>query len=171
MSNRAMVNEPKASRPYVPGYGVPESEEGMLPWSYVCDRMKKSRNYWIATATLKGQPHVTPVWGVWIRDALYFDGSPQTRRGRQMAANPRIAVHLEDGDKVVILEGEVCHVGKPEPELAIELSEAYSAKYAPRYMPSPDTWDSGGLYMVRPHVAFAWTSYPQDATRWYFRNP
>ncbi len=56
--------EPKPSRPHIPEYGIPESEEGMLAWSYVCERMAQARNYWISTTSPEGQPHGTPVWGV-----------------------------------------------------------------------------------------------------------
>ena len=52
---------PKASRPYVPEYGIPNTEEGMLPWSYVNERMEKALNYWICTVSPEGEPHATPV--------------------------------------------------------------------------------------------------------------
>ncbi|MBN1221081.1 MAG: pyridoxamine 5'-phosphate oxidase family protein [Anaerolineae bacterium] len=161
--------EPKPGRPHIPGYGIPESEEGILPWNHVCQRMENARNYWIGTVSAKGQPHATPVWGVWLDETLYFDGSPQTRRGRNLAANPRVAVHLESGNDVVILKGEARQIVKPDRALAIRLAEAYAAKYAVLgYEPTPDTWDNGGLYMVQPYVIFAWTSFPKDATRWLF---
>jgi hypothetical protein len=163
--------EPKPSRPYIPEYGIPESEEGMLPWSHVCERMEKARNYWIGTTSPKGQPHATPVWGVWLDQTLYFDGSPQTRRGRNLAANPKVAVHLESGDEVVILKGEAHQIQKPDRTLTTRLAEAYAAKYATLgYEPTPDTWDNGGLYVVRLRLAFAWTSFPKDATRWLFEQ-
>lgn len=166
-------NEPKPSRPHIPEYGIPESEEGMLPWSHVCERMKNALNYWIATVSPEGQPHATPVWGVWLDDALYegfyFDGSPQTRRGRNMAANPKIAVHLESGDDVVIFKGEVDQINGLDRNFSTRLAAAYTAKYqAKGYAPTPDTWDESGLYVVRPRVVFAWTNFPQDTTRWVF---
>jgi hypothetical protein len=163
-------SEPKPSRPDIPEYGIPESEEGMLPWSHVCERMENARNYWIGTVSTTGQPHATPVWGVWLDQTLYFDGDPHTRRGRNMAANPAVVVHLESGDDVVIIKGNVHQFQEgPDRAFAIRLSEAYSAKYAAwGYEPGPDTWDNGGLYVVRSRVVFAWTSFPKDATRWLF---
>ena len=50
-----------------------------------------------------------PAWGAWVDGALYFDGSPETRRGRNLAQNSSIVVHLESGDEVVILEGEAVY--------------------------------------------------------------
>jgi pyridoxine/pyridoxamine 5'-phosphate oxidase len=164
---------PEPSRPHVPDYGIPATEEGMLPWSHVCERMKKSLNYWISTVSPDGQPHVTPVWGVWLDDALYegfyFDGSPQTRRGRNMAVNPAVAIHLESGDDVVIFRGQADQINGRDRKFSTRLAEAYATKYRHKnYAPAPDTWDSGGLYVVRPRVVFAWTNFPRDATRWIF---
>ena len=141
----------------------------MLPWSHVSERMQAAHNYWIATTSPGGRPHATPVWGVWVDETFYFDGSPKTRRGRDLAANPAVAVHLENGTDVVILEGEAHQVHHPDRALTTRLAAAYSAKYAALgYEPGPDSWDSGGLYRLRPRLAFAWTQFPTDATRWRF---
>jgi len=163
------TDQPEASRPYIPGYGIPETREGMLPWNYVQERMRVSQNYWISTSTVKGQPHATPVWGVWLDDVLYFDGSPDTRRSRELAANPNVAVHLEDGSQVVILEGTAHELKKPPLDLRRRLSAAYTEKYTKQgYAPAPDTWEEGGVYAFRPALVFAWTQFPQDTTRWQF---
>lgn len=160
---------PRASRPHIPEYGIPSGEEGMLPWSHVQERMRSAINYWVSTVSPAGQPHATPVWGVWLQDRLYFDGSPQTRRGRDLAKNPRVSVHLEDGQQAVLLEGEAHEIKQPPFDLRKRLSEAYTQKYAERgYSPEPDTWQAGGLYLFTPQVAFAWTRFPDDATRWRF---
>ena len=161
--------QPVADRPYVQGYGIPETEEGMLPWSHVAERMQKSLNYWIATVDSQNHPHATPVWGAWVDGTLFFDGSPQTRRGRNLAENPAVVVHLESGSDVVILQGEALQIHAPERALADRLAAAYTAKYKDMgYAPSPDTWKEGGLYRVTIHQAYAWTKFPADATRWRF---
>src|SRR5271157_1877282 len=41
--------EPKASRPDMAGYGVPESLEGVLPWEWAHERLSKAHNYWLTT--------------------------------------------------------------------------------------------------------------------------
>ena len=97
--------QPKPSRPHIPDYGIPNDDDGMLPWSHVVQRMQDAVNYWISTANNDGQPHATPVWGVWFEGKFYFDGSPKTRRGRDLAGNPLVSIHLEDGTAAVILEG------------------------------------------------------------------
>ncbi len=110
-----------------------------------------------------------PVWGAWVNGRLYFGGDPHTRRSRNIAANPAVAIHLESGDQVVIVEGEARAVDRPERSLSERLAAAFSAKYgASGYTPAPDAWDQGGLYEVIPHKAFAWTKFPQDSTSWRF---
>lgn len=170
ISDPKPARPPRASRPEMPdGYGIPASTQGMLPWSFVEERMAAAKNYWIGTVRPDGRPHSMPVWGVWLDGTLYFEGSPETRRGRNIAANPAVVVHLESGDQVVIIEGEAYETSRPERPLAVRLAEAYTAKYAPvGYQPGPDSWDQGGLYVLQPHTVFAWTSFPKDTTRWQF---
>ncbi|MGE0598164.1 MAG: pyridoxamine 5'-phosphate oxidase family protein [Dehalococcoidia bacterium] len=163
-------------RPEVPeGYGLPENDEGMLEWVWAEERLVSAANYWISTVRPDGRPHVTPVWGVWHEGAFYFDGSDQTRRMKNIAVNPEIAVHLESGDEVVIVEGSAASEAvPPERGLAARLAALYTAKYAAYdYSPEPDQWDAGGLYVLRPRKALGWTLRPGDEfgktyTRWRF---
>ncbi len=94
------------------GYGVPDTDEGVLDWSWAVARLESALNYWFATTRPDGRPHAMPAWAVWLDGTLYFEGSPLTRRARNIAANPAVVVHLESGDDVVILEGEAREVGK-----------------------------------------------------------
>ncbi len=168
MADKTIPGIPESGRPEMPhGYGIPESAEGMLPWSFVDEQMLPARNYWVATVRPDGRPHVMPVWGAWLDGKLYIEGSPETRRHRNILSNPNVVVHLEDGSRVVIIEGVAYEAGKPEPSLGERLSEAYTAKYRELgYAPGPDNWDNGGLYVIIPQKAFAWTKFPTDTTRW-----
>ena len=153
------------------GYMRTDREQRLLDWSHVDERMTAARNYWIATTRPNGRPHVAPTWGVWHAGRLYFDGSPETRRMQNIAANPRVAVHLEDGDQAVIVEGVARAHERPTPELAAQLAALYGAKYADAgYAPTPDSWDNGGLYVVEPTLALAWTEFGVDMTRWRIRR-
>ena len=141
----------------------------MLPWNHVLQRLTDSLNYWVCTTGPDGRPHATPVWGVVLDGTLYFDGSPETRRGRNLAAIPAVVVHLESGTDVVIVHGEAHEVHGADSDFYVRLAGAYRAKYESHgYGPTPDTWTTGGLYSVTSHTAFAWTSFPEDATRWRF---
>ena len=94
--------EPIASRPVANGYGIPATDEGLLPWSWAEEKLAAARNYWVATASADGRPHAMPVWAVWIDGALYFGTGATTRTARNLAANPRLAVHLDCRQDVAI---------------------------------------------------------------------
>ena len=164
--------EPRTSRPRMPPiYGVPTTMEGTLPWSHAVERLERATNYWLATTRPDGRPHVTPVWGAWVDGALYFDGLPTTLWGRNIAIDSRIAVHLESGDDVVIIEGVVEDV-TPDAALGDRIVATYTTKYDyPIPKPAED-----GIFCLRPSTARAWTVRHlrdsdenwADATRWDF---
>ena len=166
-----MPVEPEVSRPSMPeGYGVPSDAEGLLPWSWVEERLDAAATYWIGTTRPDGRPHAVPIWGAWLDDTFYFEGSPDTRRGRNLAHNPAVVVHLDRGDDVVIVEGTAEEIGRPARSLATRLAEAFARKYRAKhgYAPKPDTWDEGGLYAVRPSLVLAWSDFPRTTTRFRF---
>lgn len=158
--------EPIASRPYMPGYGVPKDKKGLLPWSHVTERMTNAKVYWISTVSPEGRPHATPVDGLWIDGRLYFGGSPETRRNRNLKENPAVCVHLESGADVVILHGDATELQTSDSAVINRLIEASGAKYG--YKPRPEDFAKGGTYVFRPRLAFAWKQFPKDATRWQF---
>lgn len=162
--------EPEVSRPQMPeGYGLPSDNAGLLPWSWADDRLAAAGTFWFHTTRPDGRPHAMPAWAIWLDDRVYFDGSPETRRMRNLAANPSIAVHLEDGTQALILEGTAAEVGRPDPEVARRLADAFTEKFAAQdYSPEPTSWDAGGLYAVTPTVAFGWERFPTSCTRWRF---
>lgn len=158
---------PERGRPLMarqqPEYGIPASEEGLLPWGHVAERLELARNYWLATTRPDGRPHVAPVWGAWVDGRLYFGTSPGSIKGRNLASNPAVAVHLENAEDVVVLEGTAEKVGELDPASFSRLAAAFAAKYAE---PLEDT---SSLYVVRPRTVLAWAPFPHTATRWDFR--
>jgi hypothetical protein len=56
---------PRASRPYMPGYGIqgPDEGSGLLPWSWAEQRLTASRNYWVTSLWPDGRPHSMPLNG------------------------------------------------------------------------------------------------------------
>jgi hypothetical protein len=152
----------------MPDYGVKSAEEGagLFDWQWVSKRMEQSRNYWVSTTRADGRPHATPVWGVWLEDVFYFGIGPNSVKGRNLAANPNIVVHLESGDEVVILEG-VVHKESDRGMLS-RLAVRYNSKYKQDILPEDGSGDP--LYALRPATAMAWleTDFPGTATRWRF---
>jgi general stress protein 26 len=160
--------EPKAGRPRFPiDYGIPKDTRGILPWSFVEERMAKAANYWVSTTRPNGAPHVRPVDGVWVDGSLCFGGSPETRWVRNLQRNPAVTVHIGGEDEVVILEGTAEFVtDSSHPVVAPQLAAA-KKKY-PQYYPGKRPPPFHPFWMLRPRVAFAWTlkEFPRSATRW-----
>ncbi len=147
-----------------PSYKFPQTLDALLSWSHAVARLLQSRSYWLATTRPDGRPHVTPLWGVWVDGALYFDGLPTTQWARNLAKNPTAAVHLESGEDVVILEG-VMDDPETSPELGKRIVEAWDVKYG-RLHPDPV---GSGIFRFRPRTARGWsTSSLADGTRWQF---
>jgi hypothetical protein len=158
---------PNVGRPRMPkDYGLPKDKKGLLPWSYIVQRMTEARHYWICTVTPDGKPHATPVDGLWVRDALYFGGSPETRWWRNIAANQAVSVHLENALEVVIMRGEAHTAARVSRSLSVVLSNASKEKYG--FAPNAEDYEKGGVYIFRPGVVLAWKQFPRDATRWRF---
>src|SRR5437868_14690196 len=111
----------------MPGYGLLDAGQGtgLLPWSWARERLERSHDYWVATVGADGRPHVSPVWGVWIDDALWFSCSPGSRKARNLAADPRCTATTDNALEPVILEGRAA--------LAPEGGAAYTAGINAKY--------------------------------------
>ena len=159
---------PRPDRPHVPGYGIPASTDGLLPWSWAVERLEAAIVYWLATTGADGAPHVIPIWGAWVGCRWYVEGGP-TRWQRNLRENPQLAIHIEIGDEVVIVEGTASEHVAPARPLADAILAGY-AKYkaAEDYEASADHWTEGGLWELRPVKAFAWSVFPDDMTRFRF---
>lgn len=162
-----MASEPRAGRPNIPGYGISESTEGLLPWSWAVERLAASRNYWVATTRPDGRPHVAPVWGLWLDDRFLFSTGQGTVKARNIAADPRTVICTEHADEAVFVEGAVETL--TDRQLLHRFVVAYKQKY---------DWDieadadAGPIYAVRPRVVFglieASSQFASTATRWTF---
>ena len=158
---------PKASRPHMPGYGIvgAKSGKGLLPWRWARERLTKARRYWLATTRPDAQPHVMPVWGLWLDEAFYFSTGRQSRKGRNLAKNPRCVACVERGGDAVIVEGVVAEVR----------SRALLGRFARGYLRKYE-WDVSEMeepvYAVRPRVVFGLREkdFTSSATRWVFRK-
>jgi nitroimidazol reductase NimA-like FMN-containing flavoprotein (pyridoxamine 5'-phosphate oxidase superfamily) len=144
------------------GYGVPKDDKGMMPWSKAREALEQARLYWVGTTRPDGRPHAVPIWGAWVDDTFYFEGSPETRRGRNLAANPAIVVHIERGDLAVIVEGVAEVLPELDPALFARIVDSFKARY--NYQPET----SAGMYAVRAKAVLAWDVFPTSVTKWTF---
>jgi PPOX class probable F420-dependent enzyme len=175
-----MVNERVVvDRPDMPGgYGPAEPGEGMLSWSWVAERLVRSRSYWVATTGPDGAPHVAPVWGVWVADAIWFGTDPASAKGRNLARDGRVVVHLESGDDAVIVHGDavICSFAHEDPALVEAIDAAYSAKYSDVETGEPLTLTGGpegsAVFRVAPRRVLAWREddFVRSRTRWTFAD-
>jgi nitroimidazol reductase NimA-like FMN-containing flavoprotein (pyridoxamine 5'-phosphate oxidase superfamily) len=136
------MSEPSASRPYIAdGYGVPKTLKGILPWSWAVERLEAAPVYWVASVGPDRRPHVTPIWGVWLDDAFWMEGGPNTRRFRNLRSYPAAVVTVERGDDALIVHGDAELVTDLSAELVERLLAAYR-KYKPShgYEAHPDNW-------------------------------
>src|SRR5262249_35585496 len=99
------TSAPKTTRPNISGYGLSKSKKGLLPWKWAEDRLKKSRQYWIATTRPEGRPHVMVIWALWFEVALYFATGSTSRKARNLAGNPHCTICTENAAEAVIVEG------------------------------------------------------------------
>ena len=103
---------------------------------------------------------------MWLDGGLYYGGSPETVHHRNITRNPRIAVHIGDGQEAIIVEGAV-KVEEPTEEMAVRLSDESFAKY-PQYGRVEPNIYMGGVSLLRPRRVLAWTSFTENATRFRF---
>ena len=165
---RIRSKQPKATRPHMPGYGLPKSKKGLLPWKWAEDRLGKSRQYWIATTRPDGRPHVMVVWALWMDGLLYFSTGSKSRKARNLKANPNCTMGTEKADEAVILEGVV------ETERDVDKIREFLRRYEKKYK-----WDMSSMaedllklkepvFYLRPKVGFGlWEKkFATSATRW-----
>jgi len=164
------VTNPKIVRPkFPPGYV--DNPVSFLGWDWVTAQLTEAKHYWLCSVRPNGHPHVVPRWGVFIENKFYYDGSPETRHSRNILVNPNVSLHLESGEKAIILEGISQLAEKPKLEFAIRLAEEIGRKYSGNgYAPKPDQWDEGGLFVFTPHQCIAWTVFYENPTKFVFEG-
>ena len=134
---------------------------------------------WLATIDPDGRPHVNGVGALWADGAFWFETGKGTRKGRNLARDPRCTLSVATHDFDLVVEGEAHEVTDPAtvadmarrwaaagwPARVDESGEALTAEYsAPSAGPPP--WH---VYRLTAHSATAVATIgPGGATRWHF---
>jgi len=134
---------------------------------------------WLATIDPDGAPHVTGVGAIWVDGSFWFETGRTTRKGRNLARDPRCTVSVATHEFDLSVEGTAHLVNDPERVAALvavwnasgwpaEVDASGTAITAPFSAPS-----AGGppwhCYQVVPRSAMAvGTVEPGGATRWQF---
>jgi nitroimidazol reductase NimA-like FMN-containing flavoprotein (pyridoxamine 5'-phosphate oxidase superfamily) len=179
-----MADPEPVSEKNLDGYDAP-----MIPWAKARRRIEESfplqgsgeegtgHTHWLGTTGADGRPHVVPVGAVWMDGAYYFSAGERTRKGRNLASNPRCVVTFSSRDLDIVVEGNAVKL-TDEAKLR-RVAEVYAASgwkptvrdgafYAEFSAPSagPPPWH---VYEVTPTTVFGLgTDEPYGATRWRF---
>jgi hypothetical protein len=152
----------------MPGYGIlgPDEGTGLLPWTWAEDRLVSSHDYWLATVTSTGAPHVMPVWGVWHDASAWFSSSGQSRKTRNLTADPRAVITTDNPLEPVVVEGRVERV--TDNGLIEDFTRVVNSKYDTDY-PTSFFVDNACFRLV-PQRAFSLdeADFVGSPTRWTF---
>jgi PPOX class probable F420-dependent enzyme len=86
--------------------------------AHAAKRLRDELIVWLTTVSRQGQPRSSPVWFWWDGDAFHLFSQPRKPKLRNIAANPRVSLHLEggrEGEDVVVFEGRAKIVRNGEP--------------------------------------------------------
>jgi PPOX class probable F420-dependent enzyme len=167
-------------------YGTP-----LLDWSAIEGRLREGvtqapgsggpnrHTCWLATINPDGSPHVTGIGALWTDGAFWFETGRQSRKGRNVARDPRCTLSVATTDFDLVVEGIAELV--TDPALVAVMAERWAAEGWPCRVddsgtaltadfsaPSagPPPWH---VYRVIATAATALaTVEPGGATRWRF---
>lgn len=165
------MSEPaQVARPWMPGYGIAAGDagSGLLPWAWAVEQLTSSRHFWAATTWPDGRPHITPVWAVWLDDALWFSCGGRSRKARNLTASPACSLTTQDPLDPVMLTGDAGVQRSPEAVAAF--LAALNAKYATDYDGAFFDPDVNWTVRVPPRTVIALRSddFIGTPTRWTF---
>lgn len=140
-----------------------------LSWQEVITRLGPERSYWLLTIAPSGLPHAAPVWGAVVDDSWFFYSERATVKSRNLALDPRLVLHLPDGEDVVIVHGEAQDRGHPQehPHVVAAFADKYTRLADQTLLPLADpAFDV--LYVLRPTRAMMWRldDYERSQRRW-----
>lgn len=158
--------KPKVEQLDLPeGYGNPTT---LLQWDAVRQDLEAASQYWVASIRPDGRPHAVPRDGIWLDDTWYYGGSPKTVHNHNLQHNPEVVMHVGDGLKAIIVEGQSKHM-TPGYGLAERLADATNKKYSHYGMnTTAETYVARGTLALKARRVLAWINLPEDATRFLF---
>ena len=137
---------------------------------------------WLATVNRDGSPHVTGVGALWFDSAFWFETGEQTRKGKNLARDPRCTLSVATHEFDLVVEGVAEKVVNPT--VVATMAEQWSAQGWPARV------DDSGLALTADYSAPSagpppWTIFrllarqatsvltvePGGATRWRFDLP
>ena len=134
---------------------------------------------WLTTINADGSPHVTGIGALWADGSFWFETGEGTRKGKNLARDPRCVLSVATHDFDLVVEGTASKVSDPQivaamaarwaadgwPARVDDSGQALTADFsAPSAGPPP--WS---VYRIDVRTATALaTVAPGGATRWRF---
>ena len=148
--------------------GLPQAPGAGGPDRHTC---------WLTTIGADGAPHVTGIGAAWVDGTFWFETGRGTRKGRNLARDPRCALAVATHEFDLVVEGTAEPV--TDPPTVARLAEVWAAEGWPCRVDETGTAltadfsaPSAGappwaVYRVTPTAATAvGTVEPGGATRW-----
>ena len=100
--------------------------EGLPPvnWAAIAEKLasgsapasdaRNARSTWLTTINEDGSPHVTAVGAVWLDSTFWFQTGARTRKGRNVARDPRCSIAVSVGGADLVFEGHATRVTAPD---------------------------------------------------------
>ena len=148
--------------------GIPQAPGSGGPDRHTC---------WLTTINPDGSPHVTGIGALWVEGAFWFETGEGTRKGKNLARDPRCALSVATHDFDLVVDGTASRitdlstvaamatrwVGAGWPARVDDTGRALTAEFsAPSAGPPP--WF---VYRLTSHTATALATVPPGgATRW-----
>src|SRR5689334_9876166 len=94
-------------------YGTP-----LLEWTKIQDRLERGISQapgtggpnrhtgWLTTVNPDGSPHVNGIGALWVDGSFWFETGEHTRKGRNLARDPRCVVSVATEEFDLVVEGE-----------------------------------------------------------------
>jgi hypothetical protein len=165
--------------------------EGLPPveWATVAEKLDagsapapdavNSRTTWLSTINHDGSPHVTAVGALWLDGTFWFQTRATTRKGRNVARDPRCSIAESVSGADIVVEGDAARVTEPgalarcakawaDQGWPAEPDESGLGITAPFNAPSlgPPPWN---VYRIEPRsVLVTLTAAPGGLTRFRF---
>ena len=134
---------------------------------------------WLATTNADGTPHLTGLGPLWVAGFAYFTTGEATRKGRNLARDPRCTLGISTEQFDLSVEGDAALVD--EPDVVADLAGRWAAGGWPASVDASgialtaeySAPSAGGppwrVYRLTPHAAtVVLTAEPGGATRWRF---
>jgi PPOX class probable F420-dependent enzyme len=92
------------------------------------ERLNAEHLSWLVTVSPSGQPQPSPIWHELDGDTILMYSKPGMAKLRNIAANPRVALHLDGNGKggdIVVIEGHAAISDEP----GADQRPSYVARY------------------------------------------